>query len=427
MPLSRRDFVRLVGAGAAGLAMGCGDNVASREAASAVLDPTSDSLIVVVWARFDRAATIEVRTAFSAFNPVTSTSLQLAASGSGALDLVGLAPATSYAITIITASGIRLGPHLARTAPRDDDSRAVRIAVIADVDPSPEFDSELAGQVVDAEPDLLVSLGDFPYTDNGPAVAVTPDEYRDRHAEIRTLPRIRTLLESAGLCAIYDDHEFRNNWDAGFVAAEPSRYAAAMTVWDEFFPVRGPVRGAVGQVRYRSWRWGANVECFLLDCRRFRSANTAPDDAQKTMLGATQRDWLVTAIAASSATFKLVFTSVPLGLAAGDDHWTTFATERTAVFEALIGIPGIVFLTADQHFFAAHRHAHGIREFQIGPLARGIYRPGPPVPGVLFQAERFNAGLLEIDDERLLIAGIDSAGERFYSESLTPDELTPRR
>ena len=66
-----------------------------------------------------------------------------------------------------------------------------------------------------------------------------------------------------------------------------------MQVWDEFFPVRG----AVDDVRYRSWRWGANLECFLLDCRRFRSANADPDDAGKTMLGATQRAWFLDGIA----------------------------------------------------------------------------------------------------------------------------------
>ncbi len=418
---NRRDFVRLVGAGAASLAIGCGDNRSTRDAGSAILEPTSDALIVAVWARRARTATIELRTGTS----LVTAELALGASGSGALDLVGLAPATTYEITIITG-GFQLGPHIARTAPRDDDPRAVRIAVVADVDPSPEFDTDLTTHIAASDPDLVVALGDFPYCDNGPAVAQTIEAYRDRHAEIRTLPRIRTLLEAASLRAIYDDHEFRNNWDAAFAAAEASRYDAAMTVWDEFFPVRGE-RSGTDDVRYRSWRWGGNVECFLLDCRRFRSANAAPDDADKTMLGAAQRAWFQSAIASSSALFKLVFTSVPLGFGTGDDHWTTFATERNAILDTLVGIPGVVFVTADQHFFAAHRHAHGIREFQIGPLARGIATPGPMVPGVVFRDQRYNAGLFEIDDEQLVVTGIGPGGERFYSETLTAEELTPGR
>ena len=47
-------------------------------------------------------------------------------------------------------------------------ARPVRIAVSADIDPSPEFDSDLLAQLAAASPELFVSLGDFPYTDNGP-------------------------------------------------------------------------------------------------------------------------------------------------------------------------------------------------------------------------------------------------------------------
>jgi alkaline phosphatase D len=414
---SRRDFVRLVGAGAASTLVGCGDNLSRRDAVSAILEPTSDSLVVAVWARDARVATIELRDG----DRVTTVRLELAASGSGAIDIADLTPATSYEIAITTSDGLRLGPHVVRTAPRDDDPRPVRIAVFADVDPNPEFETDLVAHVIAAQPDLLVSLGDFPYTDNGP-IAETLEAYRERHAEIRALPKVRALLEAAPLRAIYDDHEFRNNWDAGFVAAEASRYAAAMTVWDEFFPVRD----AAGEIRFRSWRWGANTECFLLDCRRFRSANGALDDVQKTMLGAPQRQWFLDGITRSAATFKVVFTSVPLGFGTGDDHWSTFRTERDAILDALVGISGVVFVAADQHFFAAHRHVHGVREFQIGPLARGIASPGPIEPGVVFRAESYNVGLLDITADRLVVTGLGPGGERFYEETLSPDDLTPR-
>jgi phosphodiesterase/alkaline phosphatase D-like protein len=276
--------------------------------------------------------------------------------------------------------------------------------------------------VVAARPDAIVSLGDFPYTDNGP-VAETHDEYRTRHAEIRALPRFRALLEAAPLYAIYDDHEFRNNWDAMFAAAEPARYAAAIAVWDELFPLRD----VAGEVRYRSWRYGANVECFLLDCRRFRSANAAPDDAAKTMLGRVQRDWLLAGLARSTAPFKLVFTSVPLDFGNGDDHWSGFRTERGAILDACVDIPGVVFVSADQHWFAAHRHVHGIRELQFGPLARGIATPSVTDPGVLFRATDYNVGLLDISRDLLVVTAVGPGGARLYEEALTPADLTARR
>ena len=148
--------------------------------------------------------------------------------------------------------------------------------------------------------------------------------------------------------AIYDDHEFRNDWDAQL---RRERARALRRRDAGVGRVLSAARRA-GEIRYRSWRWGANVECFLLDCRRFRSANAAPDDAQKTMLGATQHAWLVDGVTRSTATFKLVFTSVPLDFGNGDDHWATFTTERDAMFAALIGTPGVLFVCGDQHWFA---------------------------------------------------------------------------
>jgi alkaline phosphatase D len=351
---------------------------------------------------------------------VASTAVELGESHSAVAELRGLLPATSYQVSIVSDAGYRV-VHQARTAPSADDPRPVRLAIGADLDPHPDFDSDVLEHIAAASPELFVSLGDFPYTDNGPP-AVTLAEYRQRHAETRTAPKVRALLAAVGMRAIYDDHEFRNDWDARFVAAEGARYAAATAVWDEFFPVRG----AAGEVRYRSWRWGANAECFLLDCRRFRSANGDPDGPAKTMLGAAQRAWLTGALASSTATFKLVFTSVPLDFGNGNDHWAAFRTERQAIFDAAVGIRGVVFVSADQHWFAAHRHAYGIRELQVGPLARGILTPPPPAPGVLFRKLEYNAGLIDIAGDRITIAGLGPDGARFYEETLTADELTPR-
>jgi alkaline phosphatase D len=347
--------------------------------------------------------------------------VELGASGTAALDVRGLPPDTAHEI-VVRAGGLRAGPYRARTAPRDDDGRPIRLAVIADVDPNPEFDTDLAAHVVDAGPELMIALGDFPYADNGPA-ATDAAGYRERHAETRAHGKVQQLLQAMAVRAIYDDHEIVNDWDGAFAAAEPARRDAGLAVWDEFFPLRD----AAGEARYRSWRWGAHAECFLLDCRRFRSANLDPDGPAKTMLGAEQRAWLTGAVARSAATFKLIFTSVPLDYGNGDDHWRAFATERQAIFDAVVGIPGVLFLSGDQHWFAAHRHAYGIREFQVGPFARGILSPPPAFPGVLFRERRFNAGIIDIDGDRITVAGVGPGGVRFYEEALTAAELTPRR
>ncbi|MGN6108640.1 MAG: alkaline phosphatase D family protein [Kofleriaceae bacterium] len=181
-----------------------------------------------------------------------------------------------------------------------------------------------------------------------------------------------------------------------------------------------------GDVRYRSWRWGAHAECFLLDCRRFRSANRERDTADKTMLGEAQHRWLLDGLARSTATFKLVFTGVPLDFGVGVDHWAGFTVERDAIFESILGIPGVVLFSADQHRLAAHRHAFGIRELQVGPLARGVAEPGPSHPGVLFRAHEYNVGIVDISADRMVVTGL-GAGGRCYEETITAEQLTARR
>ena len=418
--LTRRDWLRLAGLGTASVLVGCGDNERGRDPgtshAAAVLEPGPDGFLVAVWSSLAQSVAMQVQIGDAV---VTAAANHLDAQQRTVFAVDGLEPTTDYEVTISADTGAVLGPYRVRTAPRPDDTRPVRIAFSADLDPSPEFESDLLGHLADADPDLYVSIGDFPYTDNGP-VAQTVDQYRARHVELRAAPRVRRFLQAVGMRAIYDDHEFRNDWDAMFRMAEASRYAAAMQVWDEFFPLRD----IAGEVRYRSWRWGANVECFLLDARRFRSANAAVDDATKTMLGETQRAWLLDGLARSTTPFKLVFTSVPLDFGNGDDHWSSFVTERDRIFDAIVGIPGVLFLSGDQHWFGAHRHTHGIREFQVGPLARGLGTPMVEAPGVLFRSVRYNFGVLDIDGEHLTMTGVGPDGETFYKETLTPADLT---
>ncbi len=418
--MRRREWLRLVGAGAASLAAfpSCGDNLPAPPPTStaAILEPTEDGFLVAMFDERAESAAVEVRD--ESGEMVAAQIVDLVPSGVVAID--GLEPASTYDVMILQ-SGRTLGPYRIRTAPAADDPRAVRIAVSADFDPHPAFDSMLVDHVVIAKPDLFVSLGDFPYCDNGPMVVQDVDGYRMRHFQARSSSAMQTLHQNVAVRSIYDDHEFRNDWNPVFVARESSRYAAAMQVWDEFFPLRE----TSGEIRYRSWHYGANVECFLLDCRRFRSDPAVADTIEKTMLGAAQRQWLQDSVRASTAAFKLIFTSVPLNFGIGFDHWKGYTTEREAMFAALRGVPGVLFVSGDQHYFAAHRHAWGIREFQVGPIARGIGPFGDDLPGVMFRAGRYNVGLFDIDGDNLRVTGLGADGEHFYEETFTPELLTP--
>jgi alkaline phosphatase D len=138
-------------------------------------------------------------------------------------------------------------------------------------------------------------------------------------------------------------------------------------------------------------RWGRHVEIFILDTRQYRSANWVHDGPQKTMLGAVQRRWLLDGLSASDATWRIVVSSVPLGIFTGGrfaDSWsnanalgyardggTGFVYERDLILGELRrrGARNVVFLSGDVHHAELLRHRpasdYVIHEFIAGPLS----------------------------------------------------------
>ena len=149
---------------------------------------------------------------------------------------------------------------------------------------------------------------------------------------------------------------------------------------------------------------------------------------RKTMLGETQRAWLVDGVQRSTATFKLVFTSVPLDFGDRRRSLDGFTTERdAAVRRARRRARRRCSSARDQHWFAAHRHAHGIREFQVGPLARGLGIAGRRRRrACCFAAGSYNFGLIDVDGDQLTFSR-RRRGRRacFYKETLSAADLTP--
>lgn len=404
-------------------------------ACSIVLDVESTRALVVVWSATATRMTVTVATLEG--RVAGRWHGEFAESGLSVIDATGLDASTTYIVAIGLDDGRVMEPHVIVTAPRDDDTRGVRITWSADIDPDPAYDSPIFETMADQQAELFVSLGDWPYADN-PPLPSTLAEYRERHVWSRNWSKLQRWLHGTSFRAMLDDHEVRNDWDAATYAADTDRHVAALAAWDEWFPRRalvspgpaGPSDGRAGaRVRYQSWRWGAHVECFLLDTRTYRSASMSPDGPDKTMLGAPQRAWLEAGLAASTATFKLVFTTVPLDFGHGVDHWAGYLTERNAILDAIAdaAVPGVVFLSADQHWFAAQQHRYGAREFQVGPLSRAPL-PLPDLrPGVLARSAEYSFGMLDATTDGLRVRALGASGNVLWDETFTPEMLMLRR
>ncbi len=435
--LSRRDWLKILGLGLAGCSappdrllwpdadadggrIEPGPFEAVHSAAS--FDPGETDALLSVWAPEARLAMPIVEELDTGRQVVGDVfDIDAALGGVGATTIAGLTAGRDYRWFLRFDTGRTTPWFNLRTAPPAAEPAGLTLLYSADIDLNPAFDSPIFQTMATSGADFFVSLGDFPYADNAPG-AWTVDEFRIKHRDVRVGPKVQQLLRSMGVFAIYDDHEARNNWDGRFAVSEASRIAAAVQVWDEWFPLRD---GSSPRRRYRSWRWGALAEMFLLDTRLYRSDNRLTDDASKTMLGAEQKQWLIDGLRASQATYKLVFTTVPLdfGNDSGDD-WSGFTTERDQIFAAITdgGVTGVVFLSADQHWFAAHHHAAGFVEWQVGPLARSFRVPSPLQEGVVARITNvYNYGEIRIEGEPavLTFTARDPDGAALYTETLT--------
>jgi alkaline phosphatase D len=284
-------------------------------------------------------------------------------------------------------------------------------------------------------PDLFVNLGDAIYADQPVALAVplgdgrtwrslpsaakakpaeTVDEFRGNYRYNLQDAHMRRFNQQVPQLTVWDDHEVRDNWfderrqdgDPRYQVASVALLAArARQAWFEYTPAPRDPRD--GERLYRRVRFGP-VEVFLLDYRSYRaanSANTQPEPGDATAhLGAAQVAWLEAALAGSTATWKVMASSLPIGLVVGDgpSRFEAIAngdpgpplgreleTARLLRFIRDRRVANVVWITGDVHYAAAHHYDPArarftefapFWEFVAGPLHAGTFGPNPLDP-----------------------------------------------
>jgi alkaline phosphatase D len=438
--VSRREWLQLSLALGAQAALGaCGRDSGPPEpelapvsdVVAATFEVTATGALVAVHSQTATSATVRVEDVETGGMRVTEPQPLAAEVGfTAAFELAGLSPGRRYRHSVHLDNNTRSQWYEFTTAPDPAEPADVTFLVSADLDSNIQFYSPIYESMSASHADFFVSLGDWPYADNPPG-AWTIDEYRAKHRKARSFDRVQQLLASMPVYAIYDDHEARNDWDGHFTQTEAERIANALVVWDEWFPLRGRATPSERK-RYRDWRWGRDAHFFLLDTRRYRSANPASDGPHKTMLGAEQRNWLINGVTNSDAAFKIVLTSVPLDFGYTHDSWPAFRHERDTILNCIRGAQtsGVLFLAGDQHWFAVHKLANGFRQFQLGPVSRGIPELPEDPPEVALRVPVYNYGEIAISRDgqapKLTVTGRNEAGLPLYTESFSPQDLLPQ-
>ena len=215
--------------------------------------------------------------------------------------------------------------------------------------------------------------------------------------------------------------------------------AAGRQAFREYWPIHTHLTDP--HRMYRNIRYGADLELFLLDTRQYRSRNADPDGPAKTMLGAAQLQWLLDGMTTSTATWKVIVTSVPLSVpkggtlaVPGNDGWaggidgTGFERERQVIVDALLEkqVANVVFLAGDIHWVQANIYDPNqdgmadFYEFVSGPLSARpghLTSPSPLLhPKTLINEGGYdNFGLVRVTKEAFAVSVIDAAGKMRFS------------
>lgn len=346
-------------------------------------------------------------------------------------------------------------------------------------------------------PDFFVHCGDAVYADNPlteqvtltdgrvwrnlvtpekSKVAETLNEFRGQYRYNLMDEPYRRFNASVPIYAQWDDHDVTNNWywekrldsDPRYTERSVAKLAArGIRAFQEYMPIRQHPREP-GRI-YDSFAYGPSLEVFRIDMRSYRSANRDEQPSQYTsesqLLGLNQIEWLKGALSRSKATWKVIASSMPVGVIVLDDWKTGRGAEAVALRDGpargreleIAGllqfirdqnIDNVVWLTADVHYTAAHyydpskaqfKEFSPFWEFISGPLNAGTFGPnsldntfGPQVvfqkapTGNLSNLSPLDGmqffGQVDIDGEsqRMTVTLKDLDGHPLFTQTLHP-------
>jgi alkaline phosphatase D len=266
--------------------------------------------------------------------------------------IAGLEPSTTYFYRFITddATVKSLALQTFTTFPAKDDKARFSIAFGGGAGYTPEHE-RMWDTLHSHKPAAMLLLGDNVYID-WPEI---PETQRYCYYRRQSRPEFRAFVAKTPTFAIYDDHDFgKDDCWGGPDPDLPAWKRPALKVFSENWA--NPSYGG-GKENPGCWFSTSinDVDFFFMDCRYYRDDKRVVKPG-KTMLGAYQKAELKKALLASTATFKVICSTVPMGYKTKDkrdtcDTWDGYDEERREIFKFLDdnSIEGVFILAADRH------------------------------------------------------------------------------
>ena len=208
--------------------------------------------------------------------------------------------------------------------------------------------------------------GDYVYYDKPGPMAYNLELARHKWHAINSWSSLVNFYNNTPLYLQKDDHDVLK--DDAMPTSSPFgqlSFEDGLLIWNEQAPIL--------EKSYRTFRWGKDLQIWMVEGRDYRSDNKAPDGDDKSIWGKEQIDWFKQTVEASDATFKILCSPTPVvgpDRAKGkiDNHSNvSFKTEGDWLRKYLSDKEMFV-INGDRHWqYVSVDPVTGLMEFSQGP------------------------------------------------------------
>lgn len=290
--------------------------------------------------------------------------------------LTGLSPATDYELRVEARSlnsdsvGSMLDGRFSTAPAADAPARVVFAVTTGQAYPDQDADGggfRMYPSILELEPSFFVHTGDILYYD---AWAKNTALARWGWARMYSLPTNFEFHKQVPSYFMKDDHD---TWQNDAWPTQQSFFMGDLTFEDgiRIFKEQVPMN----DLTYRTFRWGQDLQIWLVEGRDYRSANPDPDGPEKTIWGDEQKAWFKETVEASNATFRVLISPTPVVGPDRDNKNDSHANEAFAVegqeLRDFIAQQGnMIVICGDRHWqYISVDSETGIREYASGPAS----------------------------------------------------------
>ena len=212
--------------------------------------------------------------------------------------------------------------------------------------------------------DFFVHAGDIVYYDNLAKNKSMAHYHWDRMFSLPTNKSFHTQITS------YFEKDDHDAWFNDSYRGLETSFMGTFTFEQglEVFRQEMPIKDKT----YRTFRWGKDLQIWLVEGRDFRSPNTMPDGSSKSIWGKAQMEWFKKTVETSDATFKLLISPTPVigpdRKQKKDNHSNKgFYYEGEQIRKLIASQSNMYVICGDRHWQYVSKHPkYGIVEFSIG-------------------------------------------------------------